>query len=1245
MQSIYLVLRNSTKNIISMRETNSYLVHLTIRFAWHDNKWNGKTCKNPKENIYCVDNYSLLSPRIQRRRKLEIEEDYRNTDICELWNDKKYVPPCYWCTNLNGGSRCNILDPHPFADNNLEFSKNVPPLKVEMSPYSIYTWCFKLSFDEKPNQYRYPPDLEDRVRKYIEKIEQEKSICFFYVNYGNPVSGDDRKYLLLGAALIKNIEYPTQYDIPQKLVDKMNRKWTTRYFPRIAWQFKVSIDPDTLVLLPYHDYLSANLPENKKEKLLKDIALCITDSTLIPHFKYVSMHLSMDKALFLLYSIKQKLKQIKEHGIVPYEELKITEDRINKLLEVLWKNRGKYPGFLNLIKVLTSSEIQDESFVDKFYQIVLEKYGSIDTFLDNFTNIDLSEFNSNFRTIIQYIESRYELIRFLSIFDLSKPQFERVINLTDFKQNPYILLENYQNEQSTKDDWQIENNDYGISLYLIDIPLFPDPAFATWSKPLNILATSIERVSALITKILKESASTEGHTYLTREEILKKIKEYPLYYIDKNFEIDSNLLESYEKHPEFRRRFVIITKDGQKIYQLKSLREMENLIEMSINIMLKKNYEVSKNSVVEALVSKDIKKFRSRLDENFRSVFETERRKLYSSTLSEGLTVVLGKAGSGKTSAVVNLIKHFLSQGKSVFVFTPTGKANLVIRDRLRKEGVRLDDHKLRLSTIHRFLYQAPDTITNYISKILDGSYELFPDYVSEVKNWKWIFMPKVVIIDEASMVDEALFATLLSLIDLSKLEHLIIFGDEKQLPPIGVGHPLVDLVYYLRANNKDSNSNSNYIELRTNLRFPKSSSIEALSNLFRDDETPLIEDVTEILENPDETLDIVFFESYEDLISSIAKILLRLLNTDCREKKSLRELFIDLFEPNGDFSYENLDKLQILTPRRVGKFGSMGINLQILGDSLKGAFPLGTKIICEVNEYRRVGNKKLLVLANGSIGYIIAKSKRQKGYVKFYDLDEFRKLLEGDYNAMEDYYNYLKKLKQKLTSPAIGEFPEGFSPAYAITVHKSQGSDFDNVIFILSEKSNFITRELVYTGVTRARTKLYLFIHKTLKDDLSSFLISAHKNSSIEAVNSLLFEYKRKPSHPYKVMLSNGSELYVRSKIEMIIAKTLDNLGINFEYEPREFDIHGILPDFKIQYGDKTYYWEHLGLLDDDYYRRRWYRKFSKYKSLGYADFLITTEEKKGSIEESIEEIVKDIQSCKLKGMKTDFSWHHYLL
>lgn len=194
-------------------------MHVAVRFAWHDNKWNGKICDKPEENVYCIDSYSLLSSRIQRRRNLELEQKVAGKDICEVWKDTGYAPPCYWCINLNGNADCSVKDPHPFSDNNPKFGEKVPPIDAILRPNSIYTWNFKLSLDGKEGQYRYPPDLEDRVREYIGKIKPGSSIVFFYANYGNPVNGDERRYLLLGAALVRNVGYPSEYEMPPELIE------------------------------------------------------------------------------------------------------------------------------------------------------------------------------------------------------------------------------------------------------------------------------------------------------------------------------------------------------------------------------------------------------------------------------------------------------------------------------------------------------------------------------------------------------------------------------------------------------------------------------------------------------------------------------------------------------------------------------------------------------------------------------------------------------------------------------------------------------------------------------------------------------------------------------------------------------------------------------------------------------------------------------------------------------------------
>ena len=65
-------------------------------------------------NFYCRGNYSLLSPRIQKRINLEIEEKTANSKISEVIGENDYFPPCYWCINALGEETCIIKDPHPF---------------------------------------------------------------------------------------------------------------------------------------------------------------------------------------------------------------------------------------------------------------------------------------------------------------------------------------------------------------------------------------------------------------------------------------------------------------------------------------------------------------------------------------------------------------------------------------------------------------------------------------------------------------------------------------------------------------------------------------------------------------------------------------------------------------------------------------------------------------------------------------------------------------------------------------------------------------------------------------------------------------------------------------------------------------------------------------------------------------------------------------------------------------------------
>jgi len=1223
--------------------------HVSVRFAWHDDKWDGGVCKDPERNIYCTGNYSLLSPRIQRRIQLGIESRCKNQELSKVLAEQGYVPPCYWCLNAFGNEKCLIEEIHPFADSRGKDSEDfekVPPIKYDLDKFSIFSWNFKIGYDFKSPIDRYVPlqVLHERTEKYLNAIEKGKSIAFFYANFSNPLTADNYKYLLLGAGLVRNTREPKDYEIPSKLLERVRSRPTMRNTPTLAWQFQLILDPNSTFVLPYHEYL--NLMGNGNEddvienwRKLDEVTVAIEDNTIVHNLKYVSMHLSSDKCIYLLYLLRQAIRKMKEHGIVEYSHVDDIERKIDNLLAIAWKERGRYPGFRNVLFATLSSDF-DKIFLKKLIPdvegFIKQNFGSVEDYFENTKKKgSLEKASANIHKVLRIIDRKRELIRFLSRFDLSIVQFENVRSIVDSfgletsKKNPYLILENYQHDFA--ESWDVDETDYGLSLYHIDIALIPDPMYVDWETLYD--ARSPERLRALINKILYDSAMSEGNSCLTREEIIEDIQKYPLYYINEQLKVDVKILSEYEKQALFKEKFFVVSQfpENTVTYQLKTLRDIENIIGQIVNRMLRKKHDVNKKDV-DKLVSQELQIFKEKLNVK-------ERRRLYLNALANGLFVVTGKAGSGKTHAIVNLINQFLEERKlPVYVFTPTGKANLVIRSRLKALGLSEEMRKRRIyvSTIHRFLYRALlDIFLKYrisrargeiyrlqrmISGLLDGKLELLKEFRSLAKNWA--FNPRVLIIDEASMVDEILLAVLFSLINPDSMKHLIVVGDERQLPPIGVGRPFADLIYHLKHKDLDDN----FIHLESNLRFDPSTRLGMLSGLFSSEQTPSHIEFEDALRVSDDSLEVHYFSDAIQLKNVIGKVLGEAGGG--KKDRLLFDMFAEIFETDG----LNLEKVQILAPRRVGDFGTMAINRNVV---LDGAFTYApkTKLICEQNIYFNTKGGRVLGLANGSIGYI-----KGEGYVYFDDISE----LFEDY-PKDDVMRLVNQVRADVYSPLKSETRLDFG--YAITVHKSQGSDFDHVILVFSQPSPFITRELLYTALTRPKGKLHFVIHHGLKDDLPLVLFRAHTNSLVEQRKTLLFGHKISPFKPYKLVLRDKTAIEVDSKIELIIAKALDNLGIKFEHGTKEFLAeYRVVPDFKIFFDDKVYYLEHLGKMDNLSYRERWYKKFGIYKKIGIADVLITTSEgeEKSDAEQSVKEIVTDIKADKLKRTES-YSYHHY--
>lgn len=484
-------------------------------------------------------------------------------------------------------------------------------------------------------------------------------------------------------------------------------------------------------------------------------------------------------------------------------------------------------------------------------------------------------------------------------------------------------------------------------------------------------------------------------------------------------------------------------------------------------------------------------------------------------------------------------------------------------------------------------------------------------------------------ILDEASMVDEVTLAVLFSMINEQSLKHLILVGDVKQLPPIGAGRPFSDIIFFLKKEGYEENM----VCLKNNLRFLPNSSIGGLSGIFADDEKPTIQELEHFCVQNDDTMEIISFKELEDLKKTLQKILAKISGKD-HSDRSLFELFKEVFKDG-----ENIEYVQVLTPRRVGEFGSWGLNLKAVMEGRSGILP-GSKLICEENIYidvEKAGRKqRVLGLANGSIGYL-----KENRYLKFREIGE----IYQEYGKSGGY-QIVERIRQDIENPLKTD--RSIDLAYAITVHKSQGSDFDYVILVLKDVTSFVTRELIYTALTRAKKKIYLLIHEDLAGELPFILWEIYQNSATEKIKTMLFNAKRSPFRPYLLELRDGRKITVRSKIEYVIAKTLDELGIEFEYEPEDFRDKRIYPDFRISINGEIYYWEHLGRLDDLSYRERWIRKLWIYRNLGLEDQLITTTESEevSSIENAVQQIIEDLKKGKPRTTEDGYpSKHHYEL
>ena len=524
----------------------------------------------------------------------------------------------------------------------------------------------------------------------------------------------------------------------------------------------------------------------------------------------------------------------------------------------------------------------------------------------------------------------------------------------------------------------INKNPYSLCTDGIELPfLKADSIAATIELPYD----NPNRIKAGIKSILKENANA-GHTCLPKDKLCDITMDY--------LRVEKELFDEALSEELSEENLCSFMKKQREFIALKDMYIAEDYISRRLCLMKEVSYDsrINFDDVIDLV------------EEEVGIKYEALQRKAINTALSYGFLVLTGGPGTGKTTTLNAIISLFCQQGLNVMITAPTGRAAKRISDLTGFEA----------KTIHRLLE------VGFTSD----------DRPRFNKNENSPLDCDVLVIDEMSMVDAQLFESLLRALRINC--KLIMVGDSDQLPSVGAGNVLKDII--------DSHVVPT-IELKEIFRQARKSAIVVNAHkIVRGEEIDLKQ----------KDNDMFFFQRLEF--------------------DDLQQLVVDLVTDRlpKAYGFTAKDNIQVLSPTRKGPAGTVELNNQLqlrLNPpgrdkpeirTLSAVFRLGDKVMQIKNNYDITWSKDKeqgAGIFNGDIGTII-EVKKAIGMLKI------------DFDGR--ICNYPSSSLDQLEL------------AYAATVHKSQGSEFDVVILaVLGGYDKLYYRNLLYTAVTRAKKMLII--------------------------------------------------------------------------------------------------------------------------------------------------------------------------
>lgn len=531
---------------------------------------------------------------------------------------------------------------------------------------------------------------------------------------------------------------------------------------------------------------------------------------------------------------------------------------------------------------------------------------------------------------------------------------------------------------------QIKTNPYILCTSGIDIDFRSVDRMAA---DLGFDAENSDRVRAGIVYVLHENANA-GHTCLPTEKLRESVCD--------NLGIERRQFESCLDDCEEKDWVVRITLGKREFVYLPEYYLAETYIAKKLAFMLRTSAQYEKD------YSDEIRGVE--FSENIQ--YEDLQRAAISACLTGSVFILTGGPGTGKTTTLNGVIKILKAQKKRILLCAPTGRAAKRMSD-LTGEPAR---------TIHRLL----EVDFNAKGELKFKRNETNP------------LPADVVIADEMSMVDALLMCSLVRAI--KPTSKFIMVGDSNQLPSVGAGNVLKDLIasHYIPS-----------VELKEIFRQAAQSLIVTNAHRIVNGEFPVLDD----RQND-------FFFMNKSLESDIAELVIQLA------KQRLPDTY----------GFSPIDDIQVLCPTKMGMAGTKELNKQLQSalnpPSQNKAelkffdviFRTGDKVMQTKNDYDVLwtkNNEKGSGIFNGDIGIIRS-------------VDRFSQNVTIDFEGRVVIYT--------------SEMLRRLEHAYAITIHKSQGSEYDAVIIpITAFTHNLLYRNLLYTGVTRAKKMIIVIGTKEL--------------------------------------------------------------------------------------------------------------------------------------------------------------------